>query len=177
MFRNKVVLVPFPFDDLSASKEHSMSCRVCYLNLHCDNDTRRARLLTRGWSEEQVIEYQNFAQWLLPSQSGSRPNSSEISIHLTITTGSGTLIPTSFPYRSVKYPSTDSDMLYCVAIVFLSKVTIRSRQITRPKTICHWQKYSSWLRRGAPLWFFLRQLFIPYCQFNFCKCSSWRLYP
>lgn len=39
--------------------------RVYFLNLHCDGDVRRERLLKRGWTEEQVIEYQNFAQWLL----------------------------------------------------------------------------------------------------------------
>lgn len=39
--------------------------RVHYLNLHCDDEIRRERLLARGWSEEQVVEYQNFGQWLL----------------------------------------------------------------------------------------------------------------
>ncbi|WP_244893416.1 AAA family ATPase [Ferroacidibacillus organovorans] len=39
--------------------------RVYFLNLHCDSDVRRERLIKRGWTEEQVVEYQTFAQWLL----------------------------------------------------------------------------------------------------------------
>ena len=43
--------------------------RVYFVNLHCNNDLRRERLNIRGWTEEQIIEYQNFAQWLLDNAS------------------------------------------------------------------------------------------------------------
>jgi broad-specificity NMP kinase len=38
---------------------------ILYINLHCDDQTREQRLMTRGWDESSIEEYKNFAGWLL----------------------------------------------------------------------------------------------------------------
>ncbi|MDM5277296.1 AAA family ATPase [Paenibacillus silvae] len=39
--------------------------RILYINLHCDDTTRQARLAARGWNEEMIEDHRNFANWLL----------------------------------------------------------------------------------------------------------------
>ncbi|MCK6076962.1 AAA family ATPase [Paenibacillus silvae] len=39
--------------------------RILYINLHCDDTTRQARLAARGWNEEMIQDHRNFANWLL----------------------------------------------------------------------------------------------------------------
>src|SRR5690606_14759425 len=38
---------------------------VYYLNLHCEDETREARLRERGWAEELIADHKKFAKWLL----------------------------------------------------------------------------------------------------------------
>ncbi|RQW13066.1 hypothetical protein EH198_01145 [Paenibacillus rhizophilus] len=38
---------------------------VYYLNLHCDDETREARLLARNWPQQMIDDYKNFAKRLL----------------------------------------------------------------------------------------------------------------
>ncbi|MDR6723630.1 broad-specificity NMP kinase [Paenibacillus amylolyticus] len=42
---------------------------IHYINLHCDDETRAARLLARGWGNEAVQEHKNFANWLVQNAS------------------------------------------------------------------------------------------------------------
>lgn len=38
---------------------------VYYINLHCEDAMRDARLAARGWSEQAIDDHRNFARWLL----------------------------------------------------------------------------------------------------------------
>lgn len=44
-------------------KEHFS--HICYLNLHCDDQTRNSRLKARNWDDDLIYEHLNFAKWLI----------------------------------------------------------------------------------------------------------------
>ncbi|XID91946.1 AAA family ATPase [Paenibacillaceae bacterium WGS1546] len=51
--------------DIEKCPDYSYFKHVYYLNLHCDGRTREERLRARGWPEETIREYKEFAEWLV----------------------------------------------------------------------------------------------------------------
>jgi broad-specificity NMP kinase len=57
-----------PWDAQKCDTYHDFS-EVCFINLHCDDDTRNNRLRNRldkdTWTDEMLKAHEEFAQWLL----------------------------------------------------------------------------------------------------------------
>ncbi|AEI40872.1 AAA family ATPase [Paenibacillus mucilaginosus] len=51
--------------DAEQCEDYPYFANVYYLNLHCDEESREARLRARSWPEERIAEHLKFAGWLL----------------------------------------------------------------------------------------------------------------
>ncbi|WP_342551365.1 AAA family ATPase [Paenibacillus sp. FSL R7-0652] len=52
-------------ENIASSKYIDQFDQVHYVNLHCDDHVREARLQARGWNEDAIEDHRNFANWLL----------------------------------------------------------------------------------------------------------------
>lgn len=52
-------------ENIASSKYIDQFAQIHYVNLHCDDHVREARLQARGWNEDAIEDHRNFANWLL----------------------------------------------------------------------------------------------------------------
>lgn len=50
-------------ENIASSKYIDQFDQVHYVNLHCDDHVREARLQARGWNEDAIEDHRNFANW------------------------------------------------------------------------------------------------------------------
>lgn len=59
--------------DVEKCDDYNNFSEICYINLHCDDETRNERLRNRSdkatWTDEMLKAHENFAQWLLDNAS------------------------------------------------------------------------------------------------------------
>ncbi|WP_054940525.1 AAA family ATPase [Paenibacillus ihuae] len=67
--RGTIICGTFMTWDAEKCDTYDNFSEICFINLHCDDETRRERLQSREdkalWTEDMLKQHEQFAQWLL----------------------------------------------------------------------------------------------------------------